>query len=97
MEYIVEYEVLLHRSVRKSLANLPPRVAKTLEFLVQVLRTHGPAGPHAWKNYGKLRGSGNRYHCHLTANHAYVACWSWEQERLIIEVYYAGTHAKAPY
>lgn len=38
-------------------------------------------------------------HCHLIkGNPTYVCCWEVvEDEVKIIEVYYAGTHEKAPY
>ncbi len=97
MEYIVEYEVRLHRKVLKSLEGMPEKVRGKFDHLVRVLRESGPTGPRDWTNYGKLRGDGNRYHCHLTGNHAWVACWRQEKDVLFIEVYYAGSHQKAPY
>jgi hypothetical protein len=51
----------------------------------------------AWRNYGKLKGEANTYHCHLTADHQWVACWRSEEKLLIIEIFYAGSHQDAPY
>jgi mRNA-degrading endonuclease RelE of RelBE toxin-antitoxin system len=97
MEYIVEYEVRLHPKVRKNLPFMPEKVQDKLDYLLRVLRESGPTGPHGWTNYGKLRGAENLYHCHLTGNHAWIACWSHEKNVLTIEVYYVGSHQNAPY
>jgi len=43
-------------------------------------------------NYSML-GNG-KYHCHL--NFSYVACWTYEQETITIEVYYVGSLENAP-
>jgi mRNA-degrading endonuclease RelE of RelBE toxin-antitoxin system len=93
----VEYEVRLHRKVQKSLHTLPPKIRERFHSLVRLLRESGPLGPYAWPNYGKLKGYEDRYHCHLTGSHAWVACWSFEKEILTIEVYYVGSHQKSPY
>ena len=97
MGYIVEYKVCLHRRVRKNLEQLPGKVQDKLDYLLRVLRESGPTGPRLWINYSRLSGQGERYHCHLTGDHKWVACWSFEKEILTIEVYYAGSHQKAPY
>lgn len=93
----MEYKVLLKKKVRKKLNALPVNPRERLYALVQLLREFGPTAPHSWPNYNKLRGDGERYHCHLTGDHAWVACWSFEKDTLTIEVYYAGSHQKAPY
>ncbi len=55
----------------------------------------GPEAP-GWPNYGKL--GSMTYHCHLKKGRpTYVACWTADKKKKIIEVYYAGTHEKAPY
>jgi hypothetical protein len=97
MGYLMEYEVYLRRSVEKAVERMPPDVQESFKALVELLRIKGPTGPYIWHNYGKLRNSRYRYHCHLTANHAYVACWEWKKDVLIVEVYYAGSHKDAPY
>lgn len=60
----------------------------------------GPFLPD-WPNYSKLHGKKgkDRRHCHLQKGRpTYVCCWEViNKERKIIEVYYVGTHEKAPY
>ena len=56
---------------------------------------NGPETPK-WPNYSKL--GRMTYHCHLKKGRpTYVACWTANKKNKIIEVYYAGTHEKAPY
>ncbi|MEM7175777.1 MAG: cytotoxic translational repressor of toxin-antitoxin stability system [Chlamydiota bacterium] len=55
----------------------------------------GPEAP-SWPHYSKL--GRTSYHCHLKRGKpTYVACWRAEKKEKRIEVYYAGTHEKAPY
>lgn len=97
MGYIVEYQVRLKKKVEKKLLQLPKVVQERLVALIHVLRQDGPTGPYTWPNYGKFRGRDHDFHCHLTGDHAWVACWTFEKEILTIEVYYAGSHQNAPY
>ena len=60
------------------------------------------SGPSArlWPNYGALPGKKyeDKRHCHLEkVNPTYVACWRVFKKERLIEVYYAGSHEKAPY
>lgn len=50
-----------------------------------------------WPNYGKL--GDEKYHCHVKKGRpTYVVCWRLlDKKQKLIEVYYAGTHEKAPY
>ena len=91
------YLVTIRNSAKKSLSKVPLEVQQVFEVLVAVLQTSGPTGPHNWTNYGKLKGKKNKYHCHLTKNHEFVACWEYLKEEITIEVYYAGSHKDAPY
>lgn len=53
-----------------------------------------------WPNYGKLKTQKNRdfRHCHLKKGHpTWVVCWQVFKKSKRIEVYYVGTHEKAPY
>lgn len=93
----VEYRVTLRKSVLKTLSKLPLHVQQRFDVLADVLRTEGPAGPHEWTNYGKLKGQKNKYHCHLTRSHGYVACWEYQKDVITIEVYYVGSHQDSPY
>ena len=70
-----------------------------LRFLLIDLATKGPAVPN-WPNYGKLQGKkGDKRHCHLQKGKpTYVCCWEViNKKQKVIEVYYVGTHEKAPY
>lgn len=76
-------------------------VLLVLQVLVDDLVSKGPAPGKHWHNYGKLRGKRRRdlRHCHLIkGSPTYVCCWEVVDKRQrIIEVYYVGTHEKAPY
>jgi hypothetical protein len=46
-----------------------------------------------------MKGADNEYHCHIEKGRpTYVVCWRIaDKNKKNIEVYYAGTHEKAPY
>ncbi len=71
-----------------------------LHLLFEELANRGPAVPD-WPHYGKLHGKKgiDKRHCHLQKGKpTYVCCWEViDKKRKIIEVYYVGTHEKAPY
>ena len=77
--------------------NLSVESVKSFVFLLEELKHFGPFR-HDWPNYTKMNGDDN-YHCHLKKGRpTYVACWRIKDKKnKIIEVYYAGTHEKAPY
>lgn len=86
--------------VVKQIKNLPEPVRATLFLLIRDLEINGPATSGIWKNYSKLKGmSGDKRHCHIASGRpTYVCCWEVADKQLkIMEVYYAGTHEKAPY
>ena len=99
------------RKVRKLFAgkqkkkNLPARVREALAALISDLECFGPTlGPQArnWPNFGPISGKNlplDSFHCHIKRGRpTYVACWSIENKKVkIIEVYYVGSHEKAPY
>ena len=60
--------------------------------LIEDLISKGPIRSEL-PNFGKL--NKDRYHCHLSRN--WVACWIFEKDSNIIEVYYAGSRENAPY
>ncbi len=80
------------RSVQKSVQKMPLEVQSLYRALLLDLEESGPMQP-SWKNFSKL-GDG-KYHCHL--NYYWVACWTYREEILTVEVYYAGSREKAPY
>jgi len=83
----------------KSLNKLEEKVLLALQLLVNDLETNGPTPGIKWRNYGMLRGfSEDKRHCHLIRGKpTYVCCWEVCKKLKIIEVYYVGTHEKAPY
>lgn len=79
-----------------------PAVYAKVAVLAKEIETCGPVRKN-WKNFGPLfKGKGipeNSYHCHIKSGRpTYVACWCVEDKKVnIVEVYYVGTHEKAPY
>ncbi len=92
----VKWAVIFHRQVVKALPTLPEAVCARFGVLSREIEELGPVRGN-WKNYGKLLK--NQHHCHLRAGRpTYVACWEvLDLEKRIVEVYYVGTHEKAPY
>ena len=79
----------------KRIMKLPKLVKENLTKLIVEMEILGPVRGN-WKNYGKL--GKNKHHCHIkTGKPTYVMCWKVFKERKIIEVYYVGSHEKAPY
>jgi len=95
-----QWVVISTKSVDKQATKLSQNVLLMLHLLFEDLANQGPVLPD-WPNYGKLHGKKNvdRRHCHLQKGKpTYVCCWEViDKKRKIIEVYYAGTHEKAPY
>lgn len=96
----VHWKVNSTKQVDKQAAKLSQKLLLILRLLFQDLAEKGPAVPD-WPNYGKLRGKKtiDKRHCHLQkGNPTCVCCWEViDKKRKIIEVYYVGTHEKAPY
>ena len=95
----MSWNVKLSQKASKQCAKLPNKVQATLRLLVKDLQTIGPAVPD-WPNYGKLKGQkGDKRHCHLIKGKpTYVCCWEIMDKSInLLEVYYVGTHEKAPY
>jgi hypothetical protein len=90
----VKWKVNLRKKVVKQVTEMPLSIQERFRVLVETLMLDGPTGPHRWRNYGKLK---DGYHCHLSNNHQWIACWRSEGSTLFIEVYYAGSHQSAPY
>ena len=85
-----QYEKLKRSGSRK------PTVNDVIDFLALDLKRNGPNLP-SWPNYGSL--GKDQFHCHLRKGRpTYVACWKvMDKKAKQIEVYYVGTHEKAPY
>jgi mRNA-degrading endonuclease RelE of RelBE toxin-antitoxin system len=90
------WTVVIPKRVAKDIRKLPKRVRGALTLLVTEIERTGPVRGN-WPNYGKL--ARFSHHCHLKkGNPTYVAVWQeMEGEIKLVEVTYAGTHAKAPY
>ena len=88
----MEYQVSIKKQVNRDLSNLPKDIQKLLFLLIADLKADGPI-QKGWHNFSPL--GENKYHCHLS--YRYVACWTWEEGTIEIEVYYVGSREKAPY
>jgi len=90
------WEVRLTKRANEKKNKLPIKVQGLLLTLLQEIKYDGPYR-HNWKNFGKLED--NKYHCHIKkGNPTYVVCWEIIDKIIqITEVYYVGTHEKAPY
>lgn len=96
----MKWEVVIARKAVKQVEILDERIFLALQVLVENLRASGPAPGGHWRNYGKLHGpkQEDKRHCHLSkGNPTYVCCWEVIKSKNLIEVYYVGTHEKAPY
>jgi hypothetical protein len=94
----VGWNVQFTKKSAKLLLELPEAIQNQMDFLRREIEVTGPMQP-GWKNFGKLKGSPNLYHCHLKSGRpTYVVCWAVADKNIrLIEVYYVGTHEKAPY
>ena len=88
----MQYQVRIKKKVNKRLNKLPQNIQKLLFLLIEDLKADGPI-QKSWRNFSPL--GENKYHCHLS--YRYVACWTWQHEKIEIEVYYVGSREKAPY
>jgi hypothetical protein len=70
----------------------PEEITILFGELIQDLEQQGPVLP-GWPHYSKL--AKDKHHCHLAYH--WVACWSFEADSVLIEVYYAGSREDAPY
>lgn len=98
----MRWQVSIKSKLAKSLKNrkkIPMEVESATIALMAELEAFGPAVN--WPNYGKLKNQGkhiDRRHCHLRKGKpTWVACWEVDAKSNVIEVYYVGTHEKAPY
>jgi hypothetical protein len=96
MAWLVRFNKMTAKAVRK----LPIGLQATIAALVAEIEVVGPAlQGRGWRNFGKLKGRIDEYHCHLkNGRPTFVACWRIaERSQQIVEVYYVGTHEGAPY
>lgn len=96
----MKWDVRVLKKIEKKSLRFPKSVRVAFLLLILDLERHGPAINNKWKNHGKLKGIfGDKRHCHiLKGRPTYVCCWEVINNAYrIIEVYYVGTHEKAPY
>ena len=86
------YRVKIKKKVDRGLKKLPVNIRKILFLLIEDLKADGPI-QKTWNNFSPL--GDDQYHYHL--NYRYVACWTYRQGEIEIEVYYVGSREKAPY
>lgn len=94
------WKIIIPTKVGKKILKLPKSVQSGVLLLIRDLEQHGPATSGGWKNYSKLQGmDGDKRHCHLSKGRpTYVCCWEVIDKKLkVTEIYYVGTHEKAPY
>ena len=88
-------EVVFTKKAVKDYKKLPERIKYRLQQLLKEIEVDGPIRGN-WPNYSKL--GKKKHHCHLKkGNPTYVACWEEVDNKIIIRIYYVGTHEKAPY
>ena len=87
--------VILLKRVEKALRKIPKPARYAFFTLIKEIEEKGPVRWN-WSNYGRL--SKTKHHCHIKKGRpTYVVCWEEKNEEIEIEVYYVGTHEKAPY
>ena len=97
-----KWKVEYTRSASKDKKKLPVGIQMQLELLAREIEISGPIRK-SWSNFSALKkGKGipdNAYHCHIKKGKpTYVACWVVEDKKVkLVEIYYVGTHEKAPY
>ncbi len=95
-----KWTIIKTKALEKQALKLNKKILIILLLLFEDLKNKGPI-QHEWPNYGKLRVAKkvDKRHCHLQKGKpTYVCCWEIvDTKRKIIEVYYVGTHEKAPY
>ena len=78
------WQVSFKRTVEKRLAKLPKHVVFAARALACEIETSGPLR-YNWKNFGKIEGMENCYHCHLKKGKpTYVACWEVKNKQIKI-------------
>ena len=101
----MDWKIRFTKRMTKEVARLPEDIKLRLYALLSKMEQYGPY-IESWadtervkfKNYGKLQGQRDRYHCHLKKGQpTYVVCWEIVEEIILVEFYYVGSHEKAPY
>jgi hypothetical protein len=105
MDSMNDWKVDFSPKASRQLARLEkeqPDIYASASTLVREIEIDGPIRRN-WSHFSGLRkGPGipdDSYHCHIKdGKPTFVACWTIEDKKVkIVEVYYVGTHEKAPY
>ena len=100
-EWTIEYTTKASKQI-KQLMQEHPKVYANASTLTKELVVLGPIRKN-WPNFGPLKKDNripeNSYHCHIKSGKpTYVVCWRVENKKIkIVEIFYVGTHEKAPY
>ena len=100
-----EWQVVFTSSAEKQVKELLKKHPAVYENFSALVREIQQAGPYRinWPHFctiGKRKGiPQDSYHCHIKRGRpTYVVCWYIEDKKIkIVEIYYVGTHEKAPY
>ncbi|GAB4024823.1 MAG: hypothetical protein Fur0010_28030 [Bdellovibrio sp.] len=101
----MSWQIRFTKKMTKNFDELPEEIKIRLWALIKRMELFGPylefwddVEKVKFKNYGKLQGMINRYHCHIKKGQpTYVVCWEVHEEIVLVEIYYVGSHEKAPY
>lgn len=99
--WIVELSPKTKKQV-KLLLKEQPQIYAQFALLAKEIEKCGPLRRN-WPHFAALgRQKGiprDSYHCHIKGGKpTYVVCWYIEDKKIkIVEIYYVGTHEKAPY
>lgn len=95
--WTVEHIGQAKKALKDISKTLSTNARKSYALLLGELGSLGPHR-HTWPNFTKMAGKSDDYHCHIEKGRpTYVACWRADKKEKKIEVYYVGTHEKAPY
>lgn len=94
----MRWAVRFSKKAGKQYNKMPLEIRDAVQALVTELELKGPM-QFEWKNFGKLKGMDQSYHCHVKSGRpTYVVCWQVIDKQIrIMEIYYVGTHEGAPY
>jgi mRNA-degrading endonuclease RelE of RelBE toxin-antitoxin system len=94
----MQWQVVLSKQAKKQSLKLPEMVQSLVDALMRDLELNGPIR-YNWKNFGKIKGQDNHYHCHIKKGKpTYVAYWVVLNKKIqFMEITYVGTHENAPY
>src|SRR3990172_773970 len=80
----MSWQVFFTRHAAKQITKLPKNIVVVTRALVHEIEMLGPLR-HNWKNFSKLWGNENLYHCHLKhGKPTYVACWEVKDKKIKI-------------